>query len=312
VFGKEQSSTERIFMPHWLLDLGSLLLKIPDTVWAALIAASIAFIATTLTNKNSRSQLRMQLQHEAQQRDRERAMALRRDVYLPAAEALVRGQQALGQLADLDVPIQETQGKLLNALAVTAKIHLVGAEPTVRAVMAYNSRLMPAFLELLQLRLPLAIREQQAKGHQGSAERAFADLNRTNELMKQFNLSGQTDQAAWARLVHQSEGEQKILQEHLGIMNQLRTDNMLAQQAMGRRASDLGIELARCFPDALLAARTELGLAIDDATYRELFAKQEADVIKATDDFYRELARLLSRPPDSGPTLGAEVSKPGA
>src|SRR6516165_5048463 len=286
-------------MPHWILFVGALLAKIPDTVWAAVIAASIAFIATTLTNKNSRAQLQMQLQHDAQQRDRERAMALRRDVYLPAAEALIRGQQALGQLVNLDVPVQDAQRMLLDALAITAKIHLIGDEPTVRAVMTYNSRLLPSYLEIMRLRLPLTIRAEQAKGHQGVADRALADLTRTNELMKQFNISGQTDQAAWARIVRQSEGEKKIMQQHIQIAHELRTTNALEQLAMAKRASDLSIETARCFPDALLAARAELDLPIDGPTYRALFAMQQGYAINAASDFYRELGRVIGIPADN-------------
>jgi hypothetical protein len=109
-------------MHDFMLEIADLIRRVPDTVWAAVIAASIAFLTTILTNKNSRKQLRMQLQHEAQERERERAMALRRDVFLPAAEALIRGQQALGQVVNLDIPLDEVQ-KLVNiALAATSKI----------------------------------------------------------------------------------------------------------------------------------------------------------------------------------------------
>ena len=65
---------------------------VPDPVWAALIGAIIAsgvsFVVTILSNRNSRKQLQMQLDENARQRDRERTMTLRRDVYLPATEAI--------------------------------------------------------------------------------------------------------------------------------------------------------------------------------------------------------------------------------
>src|SRR5262249_37943037 len=109
-------------MHEWMLEFVGLLRKVPDTVWAAVIAASIAFLTTILTNKNSRKQLRMQLQHEAQERERERAMALRRDVFLPAAEALIRGQHALGQVVNIDAPIEEAQKLMNSALTATSKI----------------------------------------------------------------------------------------------------------------------------------------------------------------------------------------------
>ena len=67
---------------------------------AVLAAAGLSLLASWLSNRNSRVQLQMQLAHDATQRDREREMALRRDVYLPAIEAIVRTQASLGLMTD--------------------------------------------------------------------------------------------------------------------------------------------------------------------------------------------------------------------
>lgn len=83
----------------WLLDA---LHHVPEVVWAALIAALVAFTSTVLSNRNSRKQLKLQLDDNALQRDRDRTMCLRRDVYLPAAEALARLQGALGKLTSVN------------------------------------------------------------------------------------------------------------------------------------------------------------------------------------------------------------------
>jgi hypothetical protein len=141
----------------WLL---AALHHVPDVVWAALIAAMVAFTSTVLSNRNSRKQLQMQLNNNALQRDRERAMALRRDVYLPAAEALARVQGALGQLTRVSADEEAIGRQLVTDLATMAKIHLVASESTVAALMAYQKALMPAYLELIALRAPIVVRQR--------------------------------------------------------------------------------------------------------------------------------------------------------
>jgi hypothetical protein len=80
-------------LSHW----DDALHRVPDVVWAALIAAGVAFLTTTLSNRNSRKQLKMQLDSSAQHQKLEREMALRRDVYLPVAEAIPRMNGCIGR-----------------------------------------------------------------------------------------------------------------------------------------------------------------------------------------------------------------------
>src|SRR6266704_5415453 len=132
--------------------------QVPDTVWAALIAAGVAFLTTTLSNRNSRKQLQMQLSYSARERDRDRGMALRRDVYLPALEAVARAHGALGQAANPAVDLTAVGTQMVADLATMAKVHLVASEATIRGLLAFQKALMPAYLELVTRRIPLVVR----------------------------------------------------------------------------------------------------------------------------------------------------------
>src|ERR1700730_19422557 len=138
----------------------SLFRQVPDVVRAALIAALVAFLTTTLSNRNSRKQLQMQLSHSTQEQDRDRAMALRRDVYLPALEAVARSHGALGQTANLDADMTAVSTQLVADLATIAKVHLVANEATVRGLLAFQKALMPAYFELTTRRIPLVVRRE--------------------------------------------------------------------------------------------------------------------------------------------------------
>src|SRR5262249_14542483 len=72
-------------------------------LWAivgTMCAAGSALLAVWLSNRNARRQLAMLLVADKQQRERDRSMAVRRDVYIPAAEAIARIQNVITELAD--------------------------------------------------------------------------------------------------------------------------------------------------------------------------------------------------------------------
>jgi hypothetical protein len=113
--------------------------QIPDTVWGALAGSILTLTGVFLTNWNSRKQLGMQLEHSARQEDRKRYMDLRRDVYLPAAEAIMRSNGVISKLVDLSVSENDVAQTIQESFAILAKMHVVGKERTVAAVIAYQA-----------------------------------------------------------------------------------------------------------------------------------------------------------------------------
>ena len=133
------------------MDLSSLITaiaSIPDVIWAAVIASLLTLGGVLLTNRGSSKRLRMQLNHDSAQRDRERQMALRRDVYLPAAESVTRLQALLGSLIDLRTPDENLSRESTTHIAVISKISVIGSIKTVAAVSALLNEFNSAFLDL--------------------------------------------------------------------------------------------------------------------------------------------------------------------
>jgi hypothetical protein len=262
----------------------SILSHVPDVVWAALIAAGIAFLTTRLSNRNSRQQLQMQLDHDARQKNREREMALRRDVYLPALEAVTRCSAALGQLANLDADLAAVGRQLVADLATIAKVQLIASEPTIEAIMAFLRAFLPAYIEIMSLRAPLLIRQQVIAVEQSVIDRSFAELQRLTQLMRQHNLSGSTDRGPMDRLNAQVVIEQTAIQTHSEKRDALSNEQQLDKLRLLSRLTTLNASVAQCMPDALIAARRELELPLDAAHYRRLFAQQQEAVDKVMND----------------------------
>jgi hypothetical protein len=250
-------------------------IHIPDVVWAALIAAGVAFFTTTLSNRNSRRQLGMQLDSDALQQKLEREMALKREVYLPATEAVVRSQSALARLIDFNTDYVEISRQMTADLAILAKVHLVGSQLTVRALMNFSRELSPAYAEMLILRSPLIIRKRAIDLEQTYLDAAIAEHTRFVQMMKAHNLSGNADQTVMNRLDAQCANELKTHALHSKKQAALWKEQRVEQLALIERYSQLFDTIMPLVPEAILAARRDLQLTLDENEYRQMAAQQQ-------------------------------------
>ena len=275
----------------------------------ALLAAIGSFVASWFSNRNSRAQqkiqlqhasdqLKVQLQHTADQRDRDRAMALRRDVYLPAVEAIIRSHGSLGKVINLEADLAEIGQQMITDRATMAKLHLVGSQRTVTALMTYINELMPGYMELMSLRVPMAVRRQAIDAEQSIMDRSNAMQQQIVELMRQFNIAGKTDQDEWQRLNRQVEAEKATFSQHADKKAELWKEQLAELRRAFIRMNELAIRLTSLIPDAVIAARQEIELPIDPEEYRRLFAEQQQVVQRAMQDFLnRTLPPQAQRPP---------------
>jgi hypothetical protein len=284
----------------WIVQVARLiahfLALVPNTVWAALIAAGVAFLTTTLSNRNSRKQLQMQLGHSARERERDRAMALRRDVYLPAIEAVTRAHGALGLLVDLDADLSALGKQMTADFATLAKVQLIAGETTVRGLLGFQKALMPAYFELLAHRSSLAIRRGAIATEQALIDRALAEHRRFVQMMQQINLSAIPDGPAMERVKAQPEIQMNEMKVHVAKQAELHREQTAEHLSVTARLSDLSLEIARFMPDTLISARQELDLPIDPDEYKRLFAEQQDGVQRAIRDFIDRF-RNAGRPP---------------
>jgi hypothetical protein len=271
--------------------------QVPDVIWSAIIAAGIALFGTMLSNRNSRKQIRMQLDDTARQRESDRAMTLRRDVYLPAIEAVVRAHGALGQITDLDSDVAAIGRQLTADLATMAKVHLVGNESTVKELLEFQKRLMPAYIELFALRMPLLNRLYAIKAQKDLIDKTLAAQDSFLQMMVQVNLSGNPDREMMQRLNVQFGAAQATFQTHSTALSALQREQAVDQLAIVTRHNDLAGYVAQSMPAALICAREELGLPIHAETYQTLLAEQQQVVQGTMRDFLERIRASLDDTP---------------
>jgi hypothetical protein len=279
---------------------------VPFAVWLTLLASVVVAVLSSATaiivmwrsNVNSRRNLQQQLklsreqfqdqrhqesthfgnqlEHDARQRELEREMSLRRDVYLPAAEAIARAQAALGQLTDIKADQIEIGRQLAIDQGILAKAHLIANESTVNALMNYQKVFMPAYLELVMLRSPLLVKKAAIETHQKFIDKAAAEIERLLQLMKQQNIAGNKDQAAFNRIMDQTKFEQDAHNYHSGKRSAIHKEMALGQMALVERMGELAVNAANLIPHAILSCRQELGLPIDNPDeYCRLYVEQQ-------------------------------------
>src|ERR1019366_95009 len=136
---------------------------VAPAIYAAYIAAGVAFfaallsfIASWVSNRTAKDRLERQLNHDTDQRNRERAMTLRREVYIPAMEAVTRLSSLLTKAHSSTDSLPELAAQISANIATLSKVDVVASETTVKALIRFTSELNPALAELTMSRLGIA------------------------------------------------------------------------------------------------------------------------------------------------------------
>jgi hypothetical protein len=125
------------------------------------------------------------------------------------------------------------------------------------------------------MRAALDIKNAEIQTHQKFMDRADAHWQRIAELMRDQNISGNTDKEAFARLTLQSDIESRNFTTHADEQKALRKRLFDGQQAIGARLAELALNTSAMIPDAIISCRQELDLPIDPTEYRTLYAEQQ-------------------------------------
>ncbi len=252
--------------------------KIPDVVWAAIIASLLTLGGVLLTNRANNKRLLEQIKHDATERDRERQMALRREVYLKAAEAISKAYTTL-----MNLPQANLQSELWKSDANTIseslmKVHIVGNDDTVASTTRFSSDFSKALLNLMEKRFPLDQLKSRLIILSDLINKSAQERDRYIALMKEFNLKGLTDQRLWETIRHNYEFEEQQNQKHT-----------IERETIQQQYNDLLIELVKaCYQKsmeighvlvpALCDVRKEMGMPIDADRYLQLMEQTRTEM----------------------------------
>jgi hypothetical protein len=244
----------------------------PDTLIGVIIGSFFTLAGVVLTNRTNLRNLRLQLEHDRQQKAKERAMSMRRDVYLAAAEALSSALSTIVRYGDLSLNHSDLIEDYRQRSGQIAKIHVIATETTALRFVSFMRELSRVFVKLNIQRAQLLLIKTKMQSLLDQMRRHQTSRDQYLELMKQFNVDGTIDDRRFVVLDKGFQFEQdsasKAATEHDALLEQLRPRHLefvdFCQHENAR--------LSRLLLPLVESVRVDLEQPIDIHVYEEVLA----------------------------------------
>jgi hypothetical protein len=267
------------------------------TIAVGLVAGALGFLLSMfsnfLANRHARKLQAQTFEFEQSQRQEERHQQLRREVYLPAAEAAVATLTVFGKTADVAIDDSDIQ-KIIQPFSIAvAQVQLVGGPETVRAVSAAQRAILKAFIECMGERIPLKGRHAAIQIADRMHKQHQADLDRWLEMMRQYNLEGTRDNAKWAAIQEQnkfSEQQRDEVWREWQTLTRLQVQEILA---IVRGAPARLAPIYKALNPALVAMRVELKMDPAREMLEQELQKNLAETTASLESFVSTLELQL-------------------
>jgi hypothetical protein len=254
----------------WALFVSDLISRIPDVV----IGALLALAGVVLSNRSHTANLKRQLEHDAAQKAADRLAQLRREVYLSAAEELIKATTHLQLLPKMDLATVNPGEGLRGLFVAITRIMVVADLPTAYLASDVSRAYGSLLLKFAWRAVPIQQVNNRIRHRTEAYERAAAEVQRILSAMRQLHESGKSDAVAF-----------EALKKSFEISQKLANDLTKERAVLWAQHSKLEMQFAReSIPDhndifalhirLLAAIRAEVGL---DTEVEELTRRMEAN-----------------------------------
>ena len=265
------------------MDLVGMLEAVPATVWGFLVGSLITVIGVALTNASNTKRLRLQHAHEREIAERTRDLAMRRDVYLGAFDAIATGMTMVGNFGELDVPFQDLMRSYMSKAAAMGKVTIVGEEDTIRAVANFEQALTGAFIRLTAQRNGV---DQQFTRMQALADK-IARSEAEQERLEATIQAGEDPNGATIRLLEHERRRCEALRAEEHTIEAAFTPALMG--LIRTTMEEVGA-LDRLVAPVIRCVRGELGLSFDETFYVRLVEAGHAERARHFEGFLRDAA----------------------
>jgi len=270
-----------------------ILKQVPATVWVTLATSVLTLSGVLLSLRHDSKLQANQLAHDARERNRERQMSWRREVYLHAAESVSRLSGVVGRIADLNIPDQELSRVYQDDIAKINRIQVIANDKTVAAVNAFTSEFAAVYVRLFVDRSLLLAQKGEIESLGATLQRSTEAKERYEALLLQLNATQNPDQAI--RLAAATEIEvNRRKAEYCSRRRQELMDGLpRAQQALVKACIEATYQLSPLIAPALFAARDELELPLDSASYHRRNKEIEERLKGRVDASMQRIDRII-------------------
>lgn len=137
----------------------------------------------------------MQLNHDAEQKDRDRKATLRREVYLRAAEELVKANVILSSLPQVDITQTNIAQELQGFFVASSQLALISELQTAYLTNKLTTLYGELALKLAAKIMPIYSLKTDIRFLDEDYNRTQTEIQRILNEMRHMNESGSVDQA---------------------------------------------------------------------------------------------------------------------
>lgn len=266
------------YLERFLHHAWSLLASLQALDYLMLLAGLIGVAAVLVFLRADQTE-RRRIERDFQQRAADREFALRREVYLPAAEAIARAQDFLGKFPRMDMSRDQAQVVVDHIVGALGKAQLVASEASVQPVMAVATEFTSSYLALAARRQPLT----KLAAELADLDKAIDHLavERDHLLANLTRLAGDSAADKGGQWSDMNQRFDKLHREIGGLLGQRK--DKLAQRAAAEHEFELegaqsALRLAKLSVPAYLALRDELRLELDESQYRAMAQRSIGEI----------------------------------
>jgi len=271
---------------------------IPASFWGVVVGSFFSIGGVAMTNRASDMRLRAQFEHERESKTKDREMALRKEVFLSAAEAVAAGINSIGRFANFDIPNDQVTQSYVEKAPAISKVHVIALTETILPLAQFTSHLGALYMELFAQRHELMNEKSAIALIDNQVAQFGKERDRILEMIKQHNIEGVVDQRRWERLQDNFEFEQKRINEWLAHRGQLAEALQPRHLEFMRQCLSHTEQLGKMLIPVLTAVRLELELPLDEAAYRQAMVESYAKQQQAIDGFVLKFMPNASQPID--------------
>lgn len=179
------------------MNIFQLVQSVPDVIWSGVIASVLTLSGVLISNRSNTTRLKTQLAHDREEKMKERTLSLRREVYLKAAEELVKLNAYLGSLPQQDLTKGNLGDGLIGFQTVSARLQLVAEPRTSFLAMRLSGSYAELFFELMPHIMILGRAKSDIQIAEDFYTKANNESQRILSAMTQQIETGKHDQQAF-------------------------------------------------------------------------------------------------------------------
>lgn len=279
--------------------------SIPGTFWGVVFGSFLSMGGVILSNRASDHRQKSQFTHDRNSKKEEREVALRKDIYLSVIEATQTGIVLLSRLMNMETTLDELTKAYLEKVPTLAKIHIVGSQETIEAMLDIFGSLSSSLLKLTGRRMPLEITRQQMLALKAQVSEFEKERDRWLEQIKQYNIAGKSDARLWENLQGNFQFEHERALAGQQNISQMSSDLFSRQMDFAKECLFEAQQVSRMIAPAVIAVRKELEVSLDKKQYEAMMAKAFTRQEVAISEFL-DTVRLTvtgsTKPPPCSPT----------